>query len=83
MNLVLQIHSLQLLIFCMDDLEFMANLDYVFYVFFCSIITANCFLYRFIILLDLISSFSLTRTLLVPYALVSIESIDYHDSNLK
>ena len=32
-------------------------------------------LYRFVILLYLISSFSLTRSLLVPYAHVSIESI--------
>ena len=29
MNLFFQIHSLQLLIFCMDDQEFVANLDHV------------------------------------------------------
>ena len=34
-------------------------------------------MYRFIILLHLISSFSLTRTLLVPYAYVSIKSIEW------
>ena len=33
-------------------------------------------MYRFIILLHLISSFSLTRSLLVPHVYVSIESID-------
>ena len=47
-----------------------------FYVFFCNIIEVNHFLYCFIILLHLISSFLLTRPLLVPYAYVSIESID-------
>ena len=48
-----------------------------FYVFLCNIIKVNNFLYCFIILLHLISSFPLTRSLLVPYAYVSIESIDY------
>ena len=47
-----------------------------FYVFFCNIIKVNHFLYRFIILLHLISSFSLTRSLLFSYAYISIESID-------
>ena len=47
-----------------------------FYVFFCNIINVNNFLYRFIILLHLTSSFLLTRSLLVPYAYVSIESND-------
>ena len=46
------------------------------HVFFCNIIKVNHLLYRFIILLHLISSFSFTRSLLVPYAYVSIESID-------
>ena len=47
-----------------------------FYVFVCNIIKVNHFVYGFIILLQLISSFSLTRSLLVPYANVSVESID-------
>ena len=47
-----------------------------FYVFFCNIINVNNFLYLFIILLHLTSSFLLTRSLLVPYAYVSIESND-------
>ena len=47
-----------------------------FYVFFCNIIQVNRFLYRFIILLHLISSFPFTRSLFVPYAYVSIASID-------
>ena len=44
--------------------------------FFCSIIKVSHFLYRFIILLHLISSLLLTKPLLVPYAYISIESID-------
>ena len=60
MNLFFQIQSLQLLIFWMDDQEFLANFDYV------------------LISLHLISSFfSLTRPLLVPFAYVSMKSIDY------
>ena len=47
-----------------------------FYISFCKIIKFNHFLYRFITLLHLISSFSLTRSLLVPYVYVFIESID-------
>ena len=41
MNLFFQIQSLQLLISYMDDQEFVANLDYVFHVFFCNIIKVN------------------------------------------
>ena len=48
----------------------------LFYVFFYNIIKVNHFLYQFIILLHLISFLSLTKLLLVPYAYVSIESID-------
>ena len=44
--------------------------------FFYNIINVNHFLYRFIISLHLISSFSLTRSLLVPYAYIFIDSID-------
>ena len=44
--------------------------------FFCNIIKVNHFSYLFIVLLHLISSFSLTRSVLVPYAYDSIESID-------
>ena len=47
-----------------------------FYVIFYNIIEFNHFLHRFIILLHLISSLSLTKSLLVSYANVSIESID-------
>ena len=42
----------------------------------CNIIKVNHFLYHFIILLHLISSFSLTGSLVVPYAYVSLESTD-------
>ena len=77
MNLFFQIQILHLLIFCIDDLQFVTNLDYVhFYIFFYNIIKVNHFLYSFIILLRLISPFLLTRSLLVPYVYVSIESID-------
>ena len=76
MNLFFLTQTLQLLIFCMDDQEFVANSDYVLLCFFCNIIKVNQFLYHFIILLHLISSFSLTRYLLIAYAYVSIESID-------
>ena len=74
MNLFFQIKSLQLLIFCTHDQEFVANYNMLFYVFFCNIIKFNHFLYCFIILLDLISSFSFTIFLFDPYAYVSIES---------
>ena len=47
-----------------------------FNVFFCNIIKVNYFLYCLIILFYLISSFSLTRSTLIPYAYVSIKSID-------
>ena len=74
MNLFFLIQSFQLLIFCMDDQESVTNLDYVL---FCFLLQHHqIFLYCFIILLHSISSFSLTRTLLVSYAYVSIESID-------
>ena len=46
------------------------------YFFLCNIIKVNKFLYSFIILLHLISSFLLTKSLLVPYGYISIESID-------
>ena len=47
-----------------------------FYVFFCNIIKVDHFLYHLIILLHLISSFLLARSLLVLYAYVSSELID-------
>ena len=75
MNWFFQIQSLQLLIFCMDDQEFVANFDYVFF-FFCNIIKVNHFFYRFIILLYLISFLSPTRSFLVTHAYVSIKSFD-------
>ena len=74
MNLFFQIESLQLSICSMDDEEFVANFYYVFYVFFYNVINniikVNHLLYCYI------SSFSLTGTLLVSYAYVSIESIN-------
>ena len=76
MNLFFQIQSLQLLIFCIDDQEFVVNLDYVFLGFFCNIVKVNLYWYCFSIMLHLISSFSITRFLLVPYPYVSTESID-------
>ena len=60
----------------MDGKEFAASLDYVVFVFFYNIINVNHFLYSFIILLHFFTSFSLTRSLLVSYPYVSIESID-------
>ena len=42
-----------------------------------NIIKVNHFLYCFIIFLHIISSFSLTRTLFVPYTYVSLKSIDH------
>ena len=59
----------------MNDQEFAANLDYVllFFLFF-NIIKVNQF---FIILLRLISCFSLSRYFLVPHAYITIESIDW------
>ena len=64
MNLFLQILRLQLLIFCMAEQEFVANLDLImlFYVFFCNSIKVNNFFVSFIILLHLTSLFSLTRS---------------------
>ena len=44
--------------------------------FFCNIFKVNHFLYHFIALSHSVSSFSLTRSLLVAYAYVSIKSID-------
>ena len=76
MNLFFQIQSLQLLIFCIDDQEFVVNLDYVLLGFFCNIVKVNLYWYCFSIMLHLISSFSITRFLLVPYPYVSTESID-------
>ena len=60
----------------MDGQAFPANLDYVFYVFFCYIIKVKHFCDFFIILLHLMSSFLHSRSLLIPCAYVSIESID-------
>ena len=79
MHLFFQIQNLQQLLIYIDGLEYLAQIgpNYVFLCFFfCNIITVNHFLYRFTIFLHLISSFSLTRSFLIPYAYVSIESID-------
>ena len=69
-NSFFQIQSLQLLIFFMDDQEFVAYLNYVL-----SFLLNHC-LFRFIILLHLISSFSISRSLLVLNVYVSIESAE-------
>ena len=53
----------------------MANLDYSFYVYFCSIIRGNHFWYFFIILIHLKSYFLCIISSFVPYANVSVESI--------
>ena len=76
MNSVFLFQSLQLLILFMDDQKFLADLGYVLLCFFCNIIKVNHLLDCFIIVLHLISSFSLTRSLFIPYVYVSIESID-------
>ena len=78
MNLFSQYQSLQLLIFYKDDQEFVANSDYVLFMFFYNIIKVTHLLYRFIILICLIFSFLRIRSLLIliPCAYVSIESID-------
>ena len=60
----------------MNDQEFMANLDCFFHDIFYNIIKVNHFLYCFVILLHLFSSFLLTRSFLVPYAYFSMESTD-------
>ena len=74
MNMLFQIQSPQLLIFCMDDQEIVASLDYVYFVlcFTALMMLSN----HLIILLHLISFFPFTRSLIVPYASVSIKSID-------
>ena len=61
---------------CTDDQEFVTNLDYVLLCFLLQRLQSELFLCRFIILLHLISYFSLTRSYLVPYAYVSIKSTD-------
>ena len=43
MNLFCQMQSLELLIFCIDDQEFVANLDYVLLCFFCNAKKVNHF----------------------------------------
>ena len=75
MCLFFHTQSLQSLIFCIEDQEFVANLDYFFYVFFCNIVIVNHFLYCFIILLHLFFFLCITSSF-VPYVYVSIESID-------
>ena len=61
---------------CMDDQEFVANSNYVLSYLFLQCNQSSTFLYCFIILLFLISSFLHTRSLLILYVYVSIESID-------
>ena len=70
MHLLFQIQSLQLSIFGMNDQKLVVNLDYTLLcVFLCNIIKVNSFLYSFVMLLH-------TIPMLVPYAYVSIASID-------
>ena len=61
----------------MNDQEILANLDYVLLCFLLQHHQSYSLLHVFMILLHLISSLSLTKFLLVPYAYVSIESIDF------
>ena len=76
MHLYFQIQNLQQAVFYMDGQEYLVNLNSVLLCFLFHIIKVNQFLYRYIILLNLVSSFSLTKSLLVPYAFFSIESFD-------
>ena len=75
MNFFFLIQSLQLLIFFMIRNLWPISIMF-FYILFRNITKDNHFLYHFIILLHLVSSFSLVRSLLLPYAYVSIKSID-------
>ena len=84
MRLFCQISSLQLLIFCTDDQEFVANFIFI-YVFFCIIIIVNHFLFflhcyvsyvTFLFLHCYVSFFLCIIYFFVSYAYVSIESID-------
>ena len=77
MTTFFQIQILQLLILCMDDQEFVANLGMLFHVLLCKIIKVNHSCILFIILLHLISSVLIKWYFLVSYAYVSIESIDF------
>ena len=70
MRLVFQILNQQMLIFCMNDQKFVANLDYVPLVFFCNIIIIHYF--YIVLLYCYIYFFLITRSLLVQYAHVSI-----------
>ena len=73
MHLFSQIYSFQLLMFCLDDQEFVDNLDYAFLSFLCNIFKVN----HLYIFLHLISFFFWhTRSLLIPNAHVYIKSID-------
>ena len=72
MNLFFLIKSLQLLLFYMDDKEFLANSDYV--LLFFSFITSSKLIIFFIVTFNLF--LSLTKSLLAPYTYVSIESVD-------
>ena len=76
MNLFFIIQNHQLSVFSMDGQEFLANLDNDLSCFLIQQHRSQAFLYLFIILLHLTNSFSLTRSLFVPYVYVSIESID-------
>ena len=59
----------------MDDQKVVTNFYYALLSILLSILF-NYYLYCFIVILHVISSFSLARSLLVPYAYVSIESTD-------
>ena len=72
MNLFFLIKSLQLLLFYMDDKEFLPNSDYV--LLFFSFITSSKLIIFFIVTFNLF--LSLTKSLLAPYTYVSIESVD-------
>ena len=70
MYLFFQMHNLQLLIFCMESQEFLANFDYVLL---CLFLQPNQIKHFYTVLLY---SFLHPRSLLVLCAYVSIETID-------
>ena len=74
MRLFFPIQNSQLLRFCMDDEKFAAILDYVLL---CFLFNKFCIVLLYYFIFYHITSFLHTRSLLVQYAYVSIESIDY------
>ena len=77
MTLLFQIQDLQLLIFCMDDQEFVANLDYIFLCFLLQHHQSYSFFELFYAIVKFsFFSFLYIKFFLIPYAYASTESID-------